>query len=364
MRNKAKFVLFLLGAIVLALLIASIKFIGNDNEQKRITIGVIVPGNITEPGWNGIHYEGIKEASEELGIDIALKENIAEYSGQCLKAVNELISMGIKVIILVSYNYPDEIKETILNHPEVQFYCCAAFQQYPNYKNYFARVYQARYLSGIVAGLTTKNNSIGYIAAMNNAEVNRGMNAFTLGVKSVNSKATVHVKWTDSWDDAEKEKENLQKLYDQKNIDVVAYHQNQIHVIEKAEELGIFSIGYNAEKKNFSEKMLTSVSTNWTMVYKEILQNYLQQKNTEQINYWIGIELDAVQLSFYSDAVSDSVKIAVNSAIDRLKTGTDVFYGEIFDNTGIKRSDKNEVIGDSFLYDNMDWFVNGIEFLE
>lgn len=364
MNKKYKIALFLIALVTFVLLLSSFYFVGNEKGSKETMLGVIMPGAISEVGWNGSHYHGIKNAADILGMQITLKENIKEYSGECKKAVDELIAKGIKIIILVSYNYPDEIKETIKAHPEVQFFCCASNITIQNYKSYFARVYQARYLSGIVAGLETKNNKIGYVAAMNNAEVNRGMNAFVLGVKSVNPEATIFIRWTNSWDDAEKERNNVKFLYDSIGIDLVTYHQNLPNVLEAAEELGIFSIGYNQPEQKYSDKVLTSVITNWTMVYKEFLQDYLQKKNTDQINYWVGMERDAAGLAFYSSRVSENTQKAVTDAIEKIKSGIDVFYGEILDNQGVKRCEKNEVIGDTFLRDNMDWFVNGIEILE
>lgn len=353
-------------SICIALLCSLIGFIHSFGKKdvEKIFVGVVMPGGVNEVGFNGTHYQGIKQASDELGLGIILKENVREYSGECEKSVRELIAAGVKIIVLASFYYTEEIKQLIENNPDVHFYSLSKQLRISNCKSYFARVYQARYLSGIVAGLQTATNNIGYVAAMNNAEVNRGINAFTLGVKRVNPEAKVHVAWTGSWDDAEKERRNVEKLYASTNADVIAYHQNQMNVIDAADSIGIYSIGYNDVQVKDSSRVLTTAVTNWEIVYKELLQDYLQQKNMDEIDYWLGIEVDAVGLGFYSRDVSDSMKVAVQNAIKEMKNGRDVFYGKIFDNKGVKRSEENEVIGDEFLRYGMDWFVEGVVFLE
>lgn len=356
---------FLLGAgIVLILIIGSIMLFSNKKKEDKIVIGVILPGSSDEPGWNGIHYQGIRDACAELGVTMELYENVPEYSGECEKAVREMAEKGIKAIVLESYNYPDEIEETIKEYPDISFYCCSSDRNLDNYKTYFARVYQARYLSGIVAGMKTKSNHIGYVAAMDNNEVNRGINAFTLGVRSVNPEAVVYVSYTGDWDNGEKERQEAAALVNNCRVDVLTYHQNQPFVVGMAEELGVYVIGYNIDRGEYSDYLLTSVVSNWNMVYQEIIADYLQNKEIGVRNYWIGIEKDAVGLSFYSKEVSQEMIDAVEFAADRLRDDKEVFSGLIYDNAGNIRCNENEVIRDEILQQQMNWLVEGVEIYE
>lgn len=102
-----------------------------------------------------------------------------------------------------------------------------------NYGNYFGRMYQPRYLSGIAAGMTTENDKIGFVAAMPTPEVIRGINAFTLGVRSVNPEATVQVVWTNTWYDPAVEKQAAESLLDA-GVDTVAQHQNTTAAVQAA----------------------------------------------------------------------------------------------------------------------------------
>lgn len=353
-----------LGFIALVFAITVILIVSYDDapKQEKTRIGVVMPGMVNEPGWNGVHYRGIKEASDELGAVVVLVENVPEYSGLCAKAVDSLIQLGIKAIILGSYNYPDEIAEVIKAHPDVVFFGCSSTFTGDNYKTYFARVYQARYLSGIIAGLHTKGN-VGYVAAMKNTEVYRGLDAFALGVLKSNPQATINVIWTGSWDDSAAERNNMKTLVSERNIDVVAYHQNQTNVIDAAEAAGILSIGYNLGQPVASPNLLTSVATDWKIVYKSFIQDFLQKRENIS-SYWIGIEKDAVMLSFYSSLVTEEDQEAVRKTIEEIKNGVDVFAGPIWDNQGNKRCNSGEVIGDVELRNHLDWYVKGIKVYE
>lgn len=362
--NK-KNILWLCGAVlVLLVIIGSIFWFGNEKKEDTITVGVILPGSAEEAGWNGIHYQGIKTACDELGMKIKLYENVAEYSGECERAIQEMAKEEIRIIFLESYNYPDEVGEIIEDYPEIAFYCCSVESSMENYTTYFARLYQARYLSGIVAGMTTKSQHVGYVAAMDNSEVNRGINAFSLGVRSVCPEAVVHVVYTGAWDGGSKEKKEAADLVENCGVDVLTYHQNQPFIVEEAEELGVDVIGFNIDQGEYSDYLLTSVVSNWDMVYREVLGDYLQKKENSSRNYWIGIEKNAVGLAFYSDRVSQETRDAVSEAAAQLTNDREVFSGVIYDNRGNQRCGENEVVRDEILLNQMDWLVEGVEVYE
>ena len=204
MSKKGK--LLIIGAIsILSIIIFLILSVGNAKESKQTKIGFIMSGGIEDTGWNGNHYNGIKEACEKLDAELLVKEEIKEFAGTCEGAICELAEEGAEMIFLSSYGYNEEVHEIVTEYPEIVFYGnCPEFQE-KNLTHYFTRMYQARYLSGIIAGMMTKTNQIGYVAAMSNHEVNRGISAFTLGVRRVNPNAKVLVTWTGDWDNKEQE---------------------------------------------------------------------------------------------------------------------------------------------------------------
>lgn len=346
---------------VLGIILALIHFVGTPVTQEKKLVGVIMPGDVTEPGWNSVHFNGIKSACDSLNVEIDLVEHIPDRDSVALdSSVNAMAAKGIRIIILGSYNYAVSGEKVILAHPDIFFYCCSAEITQKNFKTYFSRMYQGRYLSGILAGLMTKSNRIGYVAAMNNIEVNRGINAFTLGVRRVNPKANVYVMWTNAWDDADTETAHANLLIDSAHVDLLTYHQNQENVPNVAESRGVLYVGYNDTRLKGSDLHLTTVFTDWSMVYHEFIQDFWQKKQKDNMTYWTGIEKDAVGLSFFSRIVPDSAKNVINEAVAEIKNGSDVFVGEIKDNTGKRRCEKNEAISDTELRSNMNWFVEGV----
>lgn len=346
-------------AAILVIIIVLIVTIGSD-RGPTVKVGLILTGSAADDGWNGMHYQGVSSACEELEAELLVKENVPEGTGMCDRAVEELIKDGAEMIILSSYAYPTEVQETVGKHPEICFYGISAEYYAENMTSYFGRMYQARYLAGIVAGMKTESNVVGYVAAMPNSEVNRGINAFALGVKSVNPNALVNVIWTNSWEDEAKEIAAAQKLIDDCGADVLTYHQNQHNVAKTADDAGIYSIGYNTEAQGLSDKYLTAAVWDWNVLYYQMVREYMQGKGNSVKRHWYALDTGVVGLSECSGLVDESVKTKLESARQKLSSGEDVFSGVIYDNMGQLRCDEGELISDEILLERMDWYVDGV----
>lgn len=361
--SKIKTLLIVLAIIVSVLIVVALWAVTGDKKEKeqRIKVGFIMSGASSEKGWNGLHYDGVTSACNELGVTLIVKENVKEHSGQCERAIKDLVKEDVDIIILSSYRYAEEVEEVVKEYPDVTFYSTSFDDYGDNLNCYFARSYQARYLSGIIAGHMSDTNVIGYVAAMPNSEVNRGLNAFTLGVKKANPDAKVVVAWSNSWDDADREKQLAKELIEREKVDVLAYHQNKPNVIEVAEDLGIYSIGYHEAYEGSSDKFLTAVEFRWDMSYKELLSDYIRGKSDVVNTYWFGLEKNAIGLTELSDLVSADVVDDVENAKQELIAGDKIFSGLIYDNQGKIRCHDGEMISDQMLMNNMDWFVEGVE---
>ena len=365
MKNKKnkQYWLLIFAAVILVVMIVLI-FTINAKKNTVEKVGLIITGSCADDGWNGMHYQGVASACETLGVKLLVKENIPEGTGACATAVDELVKEGAGMIILSSYAYPVEIKETIQKYPEISFYGISAEYYADNMTSYFGRMYQARYLAGIVAGMKTESDVIGYVAAMSNSEVNRGINAFTLGVKHVNKAAKVQVIWTGEWEDVEKEKAAVQTLIAECGADVLTYHQNQNNVAKAADEAGIYSIGYHAVEEGLSEKYLTAAVWDWNALYYQIIREYLQGKGNTVKRHWFGIETGVVGLSAYSPLIDDTIKAEIESAQTKMLEGENIFSDVLYDNTGKLQCDEGESISDEILLERMNWFMDGVEIYE
>jgi len=214
-------------------------------------------------------------------------------------------------------------------------------------------------ITGIVAGLKTKANKIGYVAAMQIPEVIRGIDAFTLGVRSVNPTAVVNVKWTNTWYDPQVEKDAATALLNEGN-DVIAQHQDTTAAQIAAQDKSAFAIGYNSDSKNAAPKAyLTAPIWNWGVYYTDQVQKILDGTWKAE-NYLGGMKEGVVDLAPLTDLVAPGTKEQVEAAKAKILDGSlDVFAGPIKDQTGAIKIAEGATMSDKE-QSECKWFVEGV----
>lgn len=332
---------------------------------EKIKVGVIYISPKNDGGWSQAHANGMAEAVAAVGADkIDLKEieNVSDADAQQTEtAIKQLIADGSQIIFATSYGYMDVVEKLAAEYPEVKFEHCSGYKSADNFANYFGQIEQARYLSGIVAGRMTKTNTIGYVAAMQIPEVYRGLNAFTLGVRSVNPDAVVKVTWTNTWFNPQLEKEAAISLIDG-GADVLAQHQDSTATQQAAQEKGVFGIGYDNPMYSdaIKDAYLTAPVWKWGAYYQQRLQAMVDGTWTTGA-YWGGMNDGVVALDTMTALVPADVQTEVNGLVDTMKAkGNDfVFAGPIKDNTGTERVAAGASLpaADQF---SMDWYVDGV----
>ncbi len=350
-------------AFIIAI-VAGIIFISAYEEDTEITkdatpVGLILVGPKDDKSWNQSHYDNLSKTAEELNLSINCRESVS--GDEVMGVIEELIGGGCEIIVADTFEYCDAMVEAAKKYPGIYFFHATGISYGKNLSTYFGRIYQIRYLTGIVAGLQTETDEIGYVAAMPISEVNRGINAFTLGVKSVNPDATVYVEWTDAWTDDEAAKNATNALLEKHNIDVITMHVDSIAPLGIAEEKGIFSIGYNRDNSEYyPSSFLTAAVWNWEEFYTPNLLKCLQGK-FEGKHHWVGAETGIIALAPLTENVKDGTAEAVQEKLDMILSGTfDVFYGPVYDNEGNLRISEGENITDNVMLNEFDWYVEGV----
>ena len=366
MKNKENLirVLYLLAAVlVVAAIVVLIFTFRTDSEEKNIAIGAVFIGVSDDNGWNESHYKGISEACEKHSCTMYPAMSVPEKEAELKEAVAKLVNQGCSVIFLTSFGYGEYMDSIARMYPKVAFYCISGESDAANFASYFARMYQVRYLAGIVAGAATESDMLGYVTAMPVPETIRAINAYALGARKANPEAKVLVKFTGGWDDREKE-EAAARMLAEEGVDVMTFHEDRPYTIELADQMGLYSTGYDYVSGQYSEKFLTAAVFNWDMLYARILNDYLSGRANFSNDYWMGLSEGAVSLYPYSELVSAETERLVEQEEQRIQTWRDVFSGEIYDNTGVLRCHENERIGDDELFNSIDWYVEGVEIYE
>lgn len=356
--------IYIIAGFIIVAIIAGIFFINIYEAETEVTkettkVGVILNGKVDDHSWSESHYEGLEQTAKELNLSMFYEECVTVDTIE--EIIDDFVEEGCKIIIANSFEFGECINQVSKEYPEIYFFHATGVGEGKNLTTYFGRMYQIRYLSGIVAGLQTRTNEIGYVAAFPISEVNRGINAFTLGVRSVNSEARVYVSWTNSWNDDTAAETATNTLLEKYNVDVLAMHTDSIRPLEIAEEKGVMSIGYNVDNSDhYPKTYLTAAVWDWDNFYTPNILKCLQGK-IEGNHYWEGIETGMVSLAPLTDNVKSGTEDIIIREMEKLRSGTyDVFYGPILDNNGSVRVKEGESLTDSVMLNEFDWYVEGV----
>ena len=326
----------------------------------KLKIGFIYVGPKNDGGWSQAHEEGRQQLIAKYSqVETMIKENVPETS-ECEQTIRSMVDQGCNVIFATSFGYQDYVVKMAKEFPKVQFFHATGWLTSSNLSQYNGRLYQARFLAGLVAGMKTKTNKIGYVAAVGIPEVVRGINAYALGAKTANPKATVEVKWTNSWVDPAAARACAESLLN-KGCDVIGYHQDFTTPIVAAQEKGVWATGNNISSVGVADKAyLTAPLMHWGTYYVDVVGRMLNGTYKAGENYWGSLKQGMVSLDKLTSVVAPGTQELVDTYTQKLMSGTwDVFTGEIKDQKGTVRVKAGEAMTDEQLL-SFDWFVQNV----
>ena len=346
--------------IIAGIIAINIQQTDTDITKQKTKVGFILNGTIDDSSWGQSHYEAMEISKQELNLEITYQQNVPEDE-RSVEYMEELIADGCEIVICNSFGYGTYEIQVAEKHPEVHFFHATGVEETDNLSTYFGRMYQIRYLCGMVAGLQTETNEIGYVAAFDISEVNRGINAFAQGVRKVNPDAKVYVRFCNSWLDDESAKLAAEALMDQHAIDVVSVHTDSLAVYEEAQKRDVWIIGYNHDNSEmYPDHFLTAGIWKWENFYTARIREVLQDKFVSQ-HYWEGIESGIVALAPFTNHVKPGIESQVKAEQEKIERGEfDVFYGPIYDNEGNLRVGEDESMTDEAMLNDFNWYVEGV----
>lgn len=340
-------------------------------SREDIKVGVLY---ITDPadgsGYSYTHDLGILGMQSNLGLsDDQIERKIVDDADTegTKEAIEECISDGCNIIFSTSWGYMEITSEMAEKYPDVYFSHGTGYMSNgTNFNNYFGRIYQPRYLSGIVAGMNTTSNKIGYVAAMDtgNSEVTGGIDAFAIGVASVNPDAKIYVAVTNSWYDPQKEEEAAKTLLDM-GCDVMAQHCDTPYPMTLAQEYGVYGIGYNSDmSKEVPETCLCSVTWNWSAYYTAAVDSVIEG-TWDGSNYYGGMKEGLVGITELASFCADGTQEKVSEATDAILSGSsNVFDGELKTNTGEVIGNAGATLDDATITGEIDWYYENVVVVE
>ena len=371
---------------------------GDDAAASDFKVGAIYINSKNDTaGYTFAHHNGITTAMNELGLDVEsqlfIVDEVPEDKEQVLAAIDTLVGEGANIIFGISFGYIDAMEEAAAEYTDVIFSHATGYKSNEtNFNNYFGRAYQARYLSGIAAGLKSLemgNNNVGYVAAYGTeyAETASGINGFALGVQAVNPDAKVFVKNLGNWADEVNESAFATELIDSYGCGVIAQHCDSAQPQLAAENAGVFGCGYNSDMTPDAPKAhLTAAIWNWNVYYRTAMEAAMECGSADQFvetmgssAYYGGLAENFVDISPLSENCVDGTQEIIDAVKELIISGEwDVFSGvklEIAADGTITQVDAplmdnagNEIVAaggasveDGVITGTMNYFVAGVE---
>jgi basic membrane protein A and related proteins len=326
-----------------------------------LTVGVVYVGARDDFGWNQAHAVAIEALKKVPGVKVVEEENVPETDA-CSKSMESMINLdGAGLILATSFGYYTPfVVDVARKYPDVQIRHAAPLwnkdKDPKNAGSYFGYLNQAHYVDGIAAGLSTKTNKIGFVAAKPIASVLSNINSVLLGARKVNPKAVVQVIFTGDWSMPVREAEAANALVDA-GCDVITCHVDGPKVvIETAEKRGAMSCGHNASQAPLAPKgFITGAEYKWETIYKAYAADLA--KGEQPPNFTAGgYETDYVQNTPFGAGATEAGRKAAMAAIVALKAKAPIYVGPLKDNkTGKIVIDKT--------YDNLDPYLDKMDYL-
>ena len=290
---------------------------------------------VFEAGWTHQHDEGRKAVEKALGsaVKTTVVDNVAE-GADSERVVRDLAQQGHDVIFTTSFGYMEPTLKVAKEFPNVKFESITGYKTDVNVSVANARYYEGRYLAGVAAGRMTQSNVAGYVAGFPIPEVLQGLNAFTLGMRSVNPKAQVKVIWLNSWFDPAKERDAAFTLFNQ-SVDVITFHTASNAVMVAAQERGKMAIAYHSDMRKVApEAQLMAVTHEWGAYYTQRVSD-VQKGQWRSGNVWAGLKEGMVRVGDFGPKLPAKVRDEIVKLQQDIAQGKrHPFQGPIADNEG------------------------------
>ncbi len=322
---------------------------GTGTDTDTVNAAFIYQAEVGDVGWDRAHEDARQAVTEEFDwLETDFSEAVA--TGDVKTVIEQYINDGMDVIFGTTFGYMDPMHEMAPDYPDTVFEHCSGFKTRENMGRYYCRLYQARYLCGVAAGMLTESDQLGYVAAFPIPELVRQINAFMLGARSVNADATMDVRWTNGWVSPSDVTQAVNELTSN-GADVINNHQTTTAAVSTANENEAYGFTYTTSMAEAAGEFYgSSALFNWEEFYRPTLEA-VKNDEWESDAYWKGLETGAVGVDDFGPNVGDDVVSEVESKQQAIIDGeTTVWEGSKFEGES-----------DSFLFGEMGSYVEGIQ---
>ncbi len=276
--------------------------------KEPLKIGFVYVTPVLDAGWTRQHDQGRRAVEAALGnrVQTTFVESVPE-SADAERVIRDLAQTGHQLIFTTSFGYMEPTLKVARDFPNVKFESITGYKQAPNVATANARYYEGRYLAGIAAGRMSKTGVAGYVAGFPIPEVLQGINAFTLGMRSVNPQAVVKLVWLDTWFDPPRERDAAMALFNQ-GVDVVSFHTASTAVMAAAQERGKFAVAYHSDMRSVGpDAQIVAVTHQWGGYYTQRARAVLDG-SWKSGDVWGGVREGMIRVEGFGSKVPAAVQ--------------------------------------------------------
>jgi basic membrane protein A len=327
--------------------------------KPPLKIGFVYVAPITEAGWVRQHEEGRKAVRSALQgrVSTTYVENVPE-GADAERVIRDLAQQGHQLIFTPSFGYMEPTLKVAKDFPDVKFESITGYKTAANVAVANARYYEGRYLAGIAAGRLA--SSAGYVAGFPIPEVIQGLNAFTLGMRSVNPAAEVKVVWLGAWFDPPREREAAMTLFNQ-GVEIIAFHTGSTAVMAAAQERGKLAIAYHSDMRKVApDAQVLAVTHRWGDYYTRRARAVLDG-SWQSGSLWGGVKDGMIRVDSFGTKVPKKVANEVLARQNDIAAGKlKPFAGPIIDNEGQQVLAAGQTLSDAQIL-GMNFLVQGVQ---
>jgi simple sugar transport system substrate-binding protein len=330
--------------------------------DEPLKVAFIYVDPVGDTGWSYEHDLARRELERVMAgkVKTTYVESVPA-TADAERVIRQLAVAGNQLIFTTSFGYMEPTLRVAKLFPKVKFEHATGYKTSANVVTYETRFYEGAYLLGVLAGKTTKTNTLGFVGSFAIPEVIRNIDAFTLGARSVNPKVTTKVIWVDTWYDPGKERQAAEALIAQ-GADVLAQNTDSPAVVQVAETRGVHAFGWDSDMAKYGPKAeLTANTENWADYYIDEVRKVIAGTWTGDRHIAYGLKENMVVLTPLNKSVpADVVRVFEDKKRDIIDGKLVPFAGPLKDNTGAAKLAAGSALSHEQLM-SINWYVEGVD---
>ncbi len=325
-------------------------------------VAFVYIGPVGDAGWTYAHDLGRRSLEQHFAekVQTSFVESVPESAADAERVFRDLANQGNHMIFGTTFGYMEAMLKVAKEFPAIKFEHATGYKTAANLAQYDVRSYEGAYLAGLLAGKLSQSGKLGVVASVPIPEVLRNINAFTLGARSVNPKASTRVVWVNKWFDPGKEREAALSLI-ALGVDVLMQNTDSAAVVQTAEEKGVLAFGWDSDMSQFGPRAHLAASViNWGVYYQQRVAAAMAGQWQSATTWW-GLKEQMIDLSHLQQNLPAELKTLLTQRKQAIIDGSQpIWRGPVTDNQGVLRIAAGQVVDDAYLH-GMKFYVEGVE---